>query len=92
MNKIGDNGLSTIAKTLEKSSTINFLSVGTNGITDQGAIELAKCIETNRGLLTVDIGDNDITNEGGKAFGKALEKNVVIDNLILSGKIFLYLK
>lgn len=46
---------------------------------------MAKCIEVNRGLMTVDIGDNNITNDGGKALGKALDKNLVIDNLIVSG-------
>lgn len=79
-NFMHDEGAEQIARAIadNKSSVIEKLYLGWNGVSDDGATALAKMMETNSSLQVLGLAENDISNAGARAILSALAVNTSV--------------
>jgi Ran GTPase-activating protein (RanGAP) involved in mRNA processing and transport len=81
---IGDDGAALIAKGVEHSSHIEFLSMHSNSIGDTGCTALADALTENKTLKVLKLWRNNIGDAGAACIGRALGANHVLKSLQLS--------
>ena len=75
LRNIKDVDAKALAAAIEKSTSLQTISLGGNQITDVGATALAAAIEKSTSLQTIWLSDNKITDVGAKALAAAVEKS-----------------
>ena len=75
LNEIGDNGIASIATTLETNTTMRTLIVNGCNISDVGAKSLAKALTVNRSLHKLNMDSNYIGDNGMIQIATALQTN-----------------
>ncbi len=74
-NRAGDAGASVLAKALDSTYTVSFLSLSKNEITDQGAKALADMLTYNVSLSVLFLHWNNIKGKGAVALAEVLADN-----------------
>ena len=77
-NKIGDNGITAIARPLSNSS-ITLLNVMGCGISVVGVRSIAKALSSNQNIRTLLLFDNPITIDGARLIMKSAVGNPVCE-------------
>ena len=80
-NKIGDNGIASIATTLETNTTMRTLNVNGCNISDVGVKSLAKALTVNRSLHELNMNSNYIGDNGMIQIATALQTNNTLKDL-----------
>ena len=69
------------------NSSLEHLSLASNGIGDQGAAELARALKKNTNLVSLSLANNRIGDKGATELAEALTYNPTITTLDLSGNL-----
>ena len=80
-NEIGDNGIASIATTLETNTTMRTLIVNGCNISDVGVKSLAKALTVNRSLHELNMNYNYIGDNGMIQIATALQTNNTLKDL-----------
>ena len=80
-NKIGDNGIASIATALETNTTMRTLNVSGCNISDVGVKSLAKALTVNRSLNELNMDCNYIGDNGMIQIATALQTNNTLTDL-----------
>uniref|UniRef100_A0A7S3PEE6 Roc domain-containing protein n=1 Tax=Aplanochytrium stocchinoi TaxID=215587 RepID=A0A7S3PEE6_9STRA len=81
-NNLGEHVL-TLAKALEKNTSLRFLEVRNNKISDNGAKAIANSLKTCNNLIFLNLSGNEISNDGVFEIGQSLEYNSTLTKLSL---------
>ena len=84
-NKIGDDGITTIAGSLSNSN-ITVLDVGRCGIGLVGVTSLAAALSSNQNIIVLWLSDNPISLEGARLILKSAVDNGVCNYVIISSE------
>ena len=80
-NKIGDNGIASIATTLETNTTMRTLDVCNCDISDVGVKSLAKALTVNRSLHELNMNSNNIGDNGMIQIATGLQTNNTLKDI-----------
>ncbi|XP_065114469.1 leucine-rich repeat-containing protein 34 isoform X1 [Paramisgurnus dabryanus] len=83
--KLTDDDVRVLSKTLGGSSAIKGLDLRYNCITDKGAVYLANIIQESESLQFLDLMCNDIEAEGAEMIAKSLHQNKSLRTLRMTG-------
>jgi hypothetical protein len=81
--KLGNEGVTEIAKILEKNTSVENLNIEGNFITDVGIKKLALALKTNKSLKYLDLKYNGINRKGAQSIAEALKINKTLESLDL---------
>ncbi|KAL0205183.1 hypothetical protein P9112_000490 [Eukaryota sp. TZLM1-RC] len=81
--RIGNEGVSAVARALDYNHTASSLYLRCNNIGKGAACALARALETNQTLINLDLQGNNIGDEGACALARALESNATLSTLNL---------
>lgn len=82
-NKIGDNGIITIAEALKTNVVLKNIDLRSSSIGDPGAIAIANLLQKNTTISNINLYGNNIGDDGVVAIAEALEKNTAVTNINL---------
>ncbi|WP_425364407.1 hypothetical protein [Candidatus Tisiphia endosymbiont of Mystacides longicornis] len=80
-NKIGDDGVQALAKTLKINHSLTTLDLYNSQIGDAGAQAIAEALKDNHSITTLYLHTNQIGDAGAQAVAEALKVNYTINYL-----------
>jgi Ran GTPase-activating protein (RanGAP) involved in mRNA processing and transport len=84
-NEIGDEGVTALANTLAKNTSIKFLYLEGNQITQVGCSALAKALLENSTVEELYLGANDIGPDGAASLAEVISTNTTLRKLFVDG-------
>ena len=85
-NKIGDNGVTSIATALQTNTTMTVLGISACNMSEEGAESLARALAISRSLQVLLMHYNDISDNGIAHIATALQTNNTLKTLAIGGE------